>query len=167
MKSSISIFLISLASILFLCGCTKGSIPVESNLPADASLAEAKAFWLSQHITQYTMEQTAESWYPWSHDTVRVRVVSDTVYSVISLRTNSEVNSLQWMQYKTVNQLFEIAEQDTSDELVNRESGPTAHVISWELDSTYGYPKVLYYELLPPPRTEGRIKIITHKLSPD
>jgi hypothetical protein len=138
---------------LLLYGCRKDS-PTESSLKSDATIEEAIAFWDSKNITNYTLEQTTISWYPWSGDSVRINVIEDTVYSVTSVKTgiNLNIDSVGW--YKTVKQLFEIAERDTN-----------VYDISYELSTKYGYPKILYYAIKPPPVTEGGIKIITYNFT--
>jgi hypothetical protein len=143
-------------SVLIVYGCKKENSPTELTLPVDASITVAKAYWQSHNITNYVLEQTTDSWYSWSGDSVRIKVIADTINAIISLRTNSNIDPFLWPQYKTVNQLFEIAEQDTS-----------RYQISWELDTKYGYPKVLNYHIYPPPRTEGGITYLTYNLTPE
>jgi hypothetical protein len=149
-----NVILIFLSSVLLLYGCKKENNPTEPSLPSNASIADAKAFWESKNIKNYVLEQTTASWYPWSGDSVRIRVMSDTMNSVTSLRANSTLNTSLWGQYKTVKQLFAIAEQDTS-----------IYEIRWELDAEYGYPNMLYFMIKPPPMTEGGIKITTYNFA--
>ena len=142
--------LIYFVLVLLLYGCKKDS-PTESSLKTDATIEEAKAFWDSKNITNYTLEQTTISWYPWSGDSVRIKVVGDTIQSVTFVKTEISLDKDSFGRYKTIKQLFEIAEQDTN-----------IYNISYELDSKYGYPKILFYEIKPPPRTEGGFTIITY-----
>jgi hypothetical protein len=145
--------LIVVAFVFLVYSCKKESNPTEPSLPAGASLTEAKAYWQSLNITNYMLDQTTDSWYPWSGDSVRITVKADTINKVFSLHGDSALASYLWLQYKTVDQLFEIAELDTGGNEIN-----------WEFDTKYGYPIVLRYEIKPPPRTEGIIKYTTYNL---
>mgnify|MGYP005834671415 CR=1 FL=1 len=137
---------------LLVCGCKKQS-PTESSLKANATIAEAKAFWESKRITNYILEQTIQSWYPWD-DSVRIIIVADTINSIVSVKTGISLDRDSWGRYKTVRQLFEIAEYDTS-----------VYFINYELDTKYGYPRVLFFAVKPFPRTEGGIKIVTYSFT--
>ena len=144
-----------ITTIVLTLGCQKESNLTGSLVFTSTSIEAAKAFWTSYHITNYSLEQTTDSWYPWTGDSVRITVVADTITSVVSIRTGKSLEPGLWIQYKTVTQLFLIAQQDTG-----------RYAISWELDPTYGYPRVLSVAPKPPPITEGGIRYMTFGFIP-
>ncbi len=142
MKKWNSIELIGFAfcvSITIAC-CKDRSINNTDEKNTLRATEQALALWKSWEIHDYSFTQTRECWYPSCGDTMRVVVKSDTIYSITPL-CNKKVNTL-WVM--TINELFEIAQYDT-----------TKWIIQVEFDKIYGFPKYLYFQPKPPIYTEG------------
>ena len=122
-------------------------LPTNPNTQPISSLSEAIVRWQSTNIHTYSMKQTTNSWYGWSGDTVIVNIKADTIADVFSIRSNSKLDYSAWIQYKTVNQLFDIAQLDTN-----------THTLSYEFNQAYGFPSNIYFSIKPPPITEGGIR---------
>ena len=147
-KNRIALVWFALIVGLLCQACRKDEpLPTNPNIQAISSLSDAVARWQSSNIHTYSIKQTTNSWYGWSGDTVIVNIKADTIADVFSIRSNSNLNYSGWVQYKTVNQLFDIAQSDT-----------IVYELSYEFNQAYGFPCNLYFRTKSPAITEGGIR---------
>ncbi|MFA4839751.1 MAG: DUF6174 domain-containing protein [Candidatus Neomarinimicrobiota bacterium] len=152
MKTEWKILLFAIMFFTMLLSCDE----LESNKnDSDDSIAVHRDEWEVLKITNYSIYQTVRSWYPWYGDTVRIVVYADKIQMVQHASDFSAVDSSEWSRYRTIDDLFQLAELDTN-----------IFDVEIEFDPTYSYQKYLHYSPKPPLNTEGGFAYFTWNFEP-
>ncbi|MDP2208876.1 MAG: DUF6174 domain-containing protein [Bacteroidota bacterium] len=141
-------------SILFVCCFAFVSCRDNNLVENDYSyISDPRARWRAYNLTNYIIEQDVHCFCKPYFGKCFVYVQSDTVSDVINIDNSTSIFSVAGRRFRTVNQLFELIDQNKN-----------ADQLDVEYNHRYGYPSrvfIDYFEIV-----DEELSIVTQNLKP-